>query len=50
MYLHSQVPEIYQIIPVLDVGSGHHQLLLLPGLLAVVSVPEEPHHGLLGKC
>ena len=30
----------------LDVRSGDHQLLLLPGLLAVVGVPQEPHHGL----
>ena len=44
--LHPQVPEIYQIVPVLNVGSGHHELLLLSGLLAVVGVPQEPHHGL----
>ena len=44
--LHPQVPEIYQIVPVLNVGSGHHKLLLLSGLLAVVGVPQEPHHGL----
>ena len=46
IYLHSKVPQVDQIVPVLNVRSGDHQLLLLPGLLAVVGVPEEPHHGL----
>ena len=49
-YLHAKIPEINQVIPVLDVGSRDHQLLLLPGLLAVVSVPQEPHHGLARTC
>ena len=45
-YLHSKIPEIYQIVPVLDVGSRDDQLLFLSRLLAVVGVPEEPDHGL----
>ena len=44
--LHSQVPEVDQLVPVLNVGGGHHKLLLLARLLAVVRVPQKPHYSL----
>lgn len=47
--LHPQVPEIDEIVPVLDVRGGDDQLLLLSCLLTVVGVPEEPHHSLEGQ-
>ena len=47
--LHPQVPEIDEIVPVLYVRGRDDQLLLLPCLLTVVGVPEEPHHSLEGQ-
>ena len=46
--LHPQVPEIDEIVPVLYVRGRDDQLLLLPCLLTIVGVPEEPHHSLEG--
>lgn len=47
--LHPQVPEIDEIVPVLYVRGRDDQLLLLPCLLTIVGVPEEPHHSLEGQ-
>ena len=44
--LHTEVPEVDKVGPVLDVGRRDDQLLLLPRLLAVVRVPQKAHHSL----
>ena len=45
-HLHAEVPEVDQLVPVLDVRGGDDQLLLLASLLAVVRVPQESHNSL----